>query len=103
MDEFMIEFEKALNSAATNSATFDVNAVINKVVDKNIDVKQDVDLTGNFANLFGDVEAVGSDTLADAEFSILTIENELSSIAVLAESATSTPIGVTWTSSTPLP
>ncbi|MEM9005306.1 MAG: hypothetical protein AAGE59_17505 [Cyanobacteria bacterium P01_F01_bin.86] len=83
----MVDFEKALNSTVTNSATFDVDAVINKVVDKDIDVQQNVELTGNFANLFGDVEAVGSNTLADAEFSILTIENELSSIAVLAESA----------------
>ncbi|MEM9005305.1 MAG: hypothetical protein AAGE59_17500, partial [Cyanobacteria bacterium P01_F01_bin.86] len=101
MDEFLVEFAKQLNSTAINAATFNVDAFIAKLVEKDIDVFQDVDLDGNFANLFGDVEAIGSNTLSDTEFSILTIANELSSISVLAESAAkgapptaATPIGV---------
>ena len=101
MDEFLVEFAKELNSTATNAATFVVDAFIAKLVEKDINVLQDIDLEGNFANLFGDVEAIGSNTLSDNEFSILTIANELSSISVLAESAAkgapptaATPIGV---------
>ena len=86
-----VSFTKNLFSSATNAATFTVNANIVKTVDKDINVFQDVDLTGNFANLFGDVEAIGANTLSDIEFSILTIEGELSSIAVLAESAAYNP------------
>ncbi|MEM9005307.1 MAG: hypothetical protein AAGE59_17510 [Cyanobacteria bacterium P01_F01_bin.86] len=82
-----VTFTKNLFSAATNAATFTVDASIVKTVDKDINVLQNVELTGNFANLFGDVEAIGANTLSDIEFSILTIEDELSSIAVLAESA----------------
>ena len=88
----MVEFAKTLNSAATNAATFDVDAGIVKTIDKLIEVFQDVDLEGNFANLFGDLEAVGSKTLSDLEFSILTIANELSSMSVLAESAATDPV-----------
>ncbi|MEM9567964.1 MAG: hypothetical protein AAF974_06610, partial [Cyanobacteria bacterium P01_E01_bin.34] len=91
-----------LTSTVANAANFNIDAFIAKLVEKDIDAFQDVDLDGNFANLFGDVEAIGSNTLSDTEFSILTIANELSSISVLAEStakvaplaAAATPIGV---------
>ena len=82
-----INFVKELNSQVTNAADFDVTADILKNINKDIDVNQDVDLEGNFANLFGDVEAMGEDTLTDMEFSIYTIANELSSMSVLAEAA----------------
>ena len=86
-----VTFTKDLISTATNAAFFTVDANINKVITKDIAVFQDVELTGNFANLFGDVEAIGANTLSDIEFSILTIEDELSSISVLAESAAYNP------------
>ena len=86
-----VTFNKDLFSSATNAASFFVDADIVKTIDKDILVTQDVELTGNFANLFGDVEAIGANTLSDIEFSILTIEDELSSISVLAESAAYNP------------
>ena len=84
-------FTKELNSTVTNAATFNVTADIFKNINKDINVNQDVDLRGNFANLFGDVEAMGPNTLSDMEFSIYTIANELSSMSVLAEAASYDP------------
>ncbi|MEM9154813.1 MAG: hypothetical protein AAGB13_07200 [Cyanobacteria bacterium P01_F01_bin.33] len=87
MDEFMFEFEKALSSVANNEANFDVDVNIDKEVDKTTTILQAVDLTGNSAILFADVEALGEATEVEVDTSILTIAGELSSISVFAESA----------------
>lgn len=84
-------FDKVLSSEANNSADFDVNVDIFKNVNKSTVITQDVDLTGNSAILFADVEAVGLATEVEVDASILTIANELSSISLFAESATVEP------------
>ncbi|MEM9154814.1 MAG: vWA domain-containing protein [Cyanobacteria bacterium P01_F01_bin.33] len=87
MNEFLFEFEKALTSVANNKANFDVDVDIDKEVDKATTILQTVDLTGNSAILFADVEAVGENTEVEVDTSILTIADELSSISIFAESA----------------
>lgn len=65
----------------------DVDVKVDKDIDIDIDVKSDVDLDGNTAELTLDVQAIGGDTDVEAIVTVLTVENELSSISLWAFSA----------------
>ena len=75
------KFDKKVNSEVNNAFNFDSKIDIDKV--KTVDVKIDAkaDVKGNIAELTFDAEAVGRDTLVEVEASILTVEDELSSVA----------------------
>ncbi|MEM9154815.1 MAG: hypothetical protein AAGB13_07210 [Cyanobacteria bacterium P01_F01_bin.33] len=85
------DFTKVLSSTANNAGNFDVDVDIDKDVDKKTSILQTVNLTGNSAILFADVEALGPNTEVEVDTSILTIAGEISSISVFAESAAFNP------------
>ena len=80
-------FDKVLNADINTDLDFDVNVDVDKNVDIDIDIDAAANVEGNSAQLTFDVEAFGIDTVAELEFSILTIEDELSSVAGFAVSA----------------
>jgi hypothetical protein len=65
----------------------DVDVDVEKDICIDIDVKSDVDLDGNTAELTLDVQAIGDNTDVEAIVSVLTVDNELSSISLWAFSA----------------
>lgn len=73
----------------------DYDADFETYVDTDLDVKTDVDICynvdvdidSNYAELLGDFEAVGKSTSVTVQTSVLTIENEMSSVIVNATSA----------------
>jgi hypothetical protein len=84
------EFEKDLDIDVDVELDFDVDVdvKVEKDIDIDIDVKSDVDLDGNTAELTLDVQAIGDNTDTEAIVSVLTVDNEMSSISVWAFSAT---------------
>ncbi len=84
------EFSKDLDITVDVDLNFDVDVDVSvkKDIDIDIDVKSDVDLNGNTAELTLDVQAIGYNTDVEAIVSVLTVENELSSISLWAFSAT---------------
>jgi hypothetical protein len=80
-DEF--EFEKDLDIDVSVDLDFDaeVKAEVEKEIDIDIDVYSDVELDGNTAELYFDVQAIGDDTDAQGVVSVLTVEGELSSLS----------------------
>jgi hypothetical protein len=84
------EFEKDLDIEVEVELEFDVDVdvKVEKDVDIDIDVTSDVDLDGNTAELTLDVQAIGDNTDVEAIVSVLTVDNEMSSISLWAFSAT---------------
>jgi hypothetical protein len=76
-----IELKKELETEIEFEFESEVDIKLDKNVDIKVDVKSDVDIDDNFASLTFDVEAIGDDTLAEADVSVLVIDNELSSVA----------------------
>ncbi len=83
------EFEKDLDIKVDVELDFDVDVDVDvkKDIDIDIDVKSDVDLDGNTAELTLDVQAIGDNTDVEAIVTVLTVDNELSSISLWAFSA----------------
>lgn len=84
------DFSKDLEIDVDINLDFDVDVNVDVSIDKCIDVTvtSDVDLDGNTAELTLDAQAIGDDTLVEAIVSVLTIDNELSSITLNVISAT---------------
>jgi hypothetical protein len=84
------DFEKDLEIDVDVDLDFDadVDVDVRKDVDIDIDVDSDVDLDGNTAELTLDVQAIGDNTDTQAIVTVLTVDNELSSISLWAFSAT---------------
>ena len=76
-----VGFTKELDSNIAADFEFDVDINIDKDSDVDVNVFSDANVDGNIAELAFDVEAYGVDTLVDGEISILTIEDQLSSVA----------------------
>jgi hypothetical protein len=74
------DFSKELDVDVEFDLNSDVDVEFNKDVDLDINVKQDVDLDGNFASATFSVEAIGTNTLAEADVHVLVIEGKLSSV-----------------------
>jgi hypothetical protein len=74
------EFEKEVDIEFDFDFESDVDVEFDKDVDVDIDVKSDVDLEGNFAQATFSAEAIGSDTIAEADVHVLVIEGKLSSV-----------------------
>jgi len=83
------EFDKELDIEVDIDLDFDVDVdvKVEKDIDIDINVKSDVDLDGNTAELTLDVQAIGDNTDVEAIVSVLTVDNELSSISLWAFSA----------------
>jgi hypothetical protein len=83
------EFEKDLEIDVDIDLEFDVDVDVDVNIDKCIDVSiySDVDLDGNTAELSLDAQAIGDNTLVEAIVSVLTVDNELSSITLNVISA----------------
>ncbi|MEL7035087.1 MAG: hypothetical protein AAFO04_05640 [Cyanobacteria bacterium J06592_8] len=62
---------------------FNVDIDVNADKDINADLDSDVDITGNFASLTGDATAIGEDTFAEVDFSVIATDG-LSEVAVTA-------------------
>lgn len=81
------EFEKEIDIEVEAEIDFDVDVEFDKDVDINVDVCADIDIDGNFASLVADVEAVGKDTLVEVDTAVLAVEDQLSSVTVVATAA----------------
>jgi hypothetical protein len=84
------EFEKDLEIDVDVDLEFDVDVDVDVDIEKcvDIDISSDVDLDGNTAELTLDAQAIGDDTLVEAIVSVLTVDNEMSSISLHVLSAT---------------
>jgi hypothetical protein len=84
------EFDKELDIEVDVDLDFetDVDVDVYKDVYIDIDVDSDVDLDGNTAELTLDVQALGDNTDVESIVSVLTVDNEMSSISLWAFSAT---------------
>ncbi len=80
-------FDKDLKVDVNFDIKFDTDIDLKKDVDVNVDINADADIKGNITNLTLDAEAIGSDTLVEADVGILTIENQLSSLTLVVISA----------------
>lgn len=83
------DFSKDLEIDVDIDLDFDVDVDVDVEIEKDIciDIYSDVDLDGNYAELTLDAQAIGSDTLVEAIVSVLTVEDELSSITLNVISA----------------
>ena len=80
MSDTEFEFEKEVEIEIEFDLDSDVDIKLDKDVDVDIKVDSDVDLDGNFASATFSVEAIGSDTIAEADVHVLVIEDKLSSV-----------------------
>ncbi len=83
------EFEKDLEIDVDIDLDFDVDVDVDVNIEKcvDIDISSDVDLDGNTAELTLDAQAIGDNTLVEAIVTVLTVDNELSSISLNVISA----------------
>ena len=83
------EFDKELDIDVEVDLDYevDVDVDVEKDICIDIDVTSDVDLDGNTAELTLDVQAIGDNTDVEAIVTVLTVDNELSSISLWAFSA----------------
>jgi hypothetical protein len=84
------EFEKDLEIDVDVDLEFDVDVDVDVEIEKCVDLNiySDVDLDGNTAEITLDAQAIGDNTLVEAIVSVLTVDNELSSISMNVISAT---------------
>ncbi|WP_372624828.1 hypothetical protein [Falsiroseomonas sp.] len=82
------EFEKEVDIKVDVDFDFDVDIELDKDVDIDIKVDSDVDLDGNFASATFSAEAIGDETVAEADVHVLVIEGELSSVDGVLMAAT---------------
>ena len=81
------EFNKDIDIAVSTDIDFDTDTDFNKEFDADISVASDTDVDGNLSTLTLDAEAVGTDTLVEADASVLTVEDQLSSVTLSVISA----------------
>ena len=74
------EFDKDIDIDIDFDLDSDVKIDLDKDVKVDVDVKSDVDVDGNFASATFSVEAIGYDTLAEADVHVLAVEDQLSSV-----------------------
>jgi hypothetical protein len=74
------DFAKTVDATIDFDLTSDVAIDLNKDVNLDVNVNQSVNLDGNFASATFSVEAIGTNTLAEADVHVLVIEGQLSSV-----------------------
>ncbi len=80
-------FFKLIDVDVNFDIKFDTNIDLDKDVDVDVKIDADADIKGNITNLTLDAEALGDDTLVEADVGILTVENQLSSLTLVVISA----------------
>jgi hypothetical protein len=75
-----VKFEKEIDIKIDFDFESDVDIKLEKDVNVDIKIEADADIKGNIATATFSVEAVGKDTLAEADVHVLAIEDELSSV-----------------------
>ena len=74
------EFDKEVDIDVEVELEFDTEIDLEKDVDVDVYIDADADVDGNIATLTFDVEAIGRDTLAEADVFVLAIEDEMSAV-----------------------
>ena len=75
------EFEKDVDIDVEVELEFDTEVDFDKNFDLDLCIDAKADVDGNIATLTFDVEAIGKDTLAEADVVVLAVENELSMVS----------------------
>ena len=87
MSDSDFEIETDVETAVSNDIDFDTDISFEKDVSTNVGVFSDVEVDGNLSTLTVDAEAIGSNTLVEVDSSVLSVENELSSVSLSIVSA----------------
>ena len=74
------EFEKDLDIDVDVNLDFDTDVDFDKDFDLELCIDADADVNGNIATLTFDVEAIGEDTLAEADVFVIAVEDTLSGV-----------------------
>lgn len=74
------DFAKTIDTTVDFDLTSTTDIDLNKDVSLDVNVDQSVNLDGNFASATFSAEAIGTNTLAEADVHVLVIEGELSSV-----------------------
>jgi len=75
------EFSKDIDLDVDVELDFDTEIDFDKDVNVDVCIDADADVHGNIATLTFDVEAIGEDTLAEADVAVLAVEDQLSSVS----------------------
>lgn len=79
--EFAITATKLIDTTVNTDITFDTTINFNKTFVADVNVVSFADVTGNIASATFEIEAVGVDTLAEQDVSVIAAEGQFSSIA----------------------
>lgn len=79
-DSVDLYFDKDLDISVDFDMKSDVDIKFDKDVDVDIKVDSHVDIDGNFAQATFSAEAIGDNTVAEADVHVLTIDGKLSSV-----------------------
>jgi hypothetical protein len=82
----VVTVDKAVNIDVGVTQDYDVTVDLNVNKDINATLDSVVSISGNFANLTGDVTATGNNTFSELDFSVITTGG-LSEVSVSATSA----------------
>ena len=80
------EYESNLEIDISADIQFDADITLDVYKDVDVDVDVNTYVEGNSAFLVADVQAIGKDTFVEVDASVVTIENQLSSITLHAVS-----------------
>ena len=75
-----VNFDKDIDIDIDVDVDLNVDIDFDKNVDVDIKIDADADVSGNIANVSVEAEAYGKDTLVEIDATVLTIENQLSSV-----------------------
>jgi hypothetical protein len=80
-EDIDITVEKDINVDVDFTQSFNTDINYDKLVNIDVDIDVNVDIEGNFAQATWDVQAIGTDTLAEIDLVVLAVENTLSHIS----------------------
>lgn len=81
-NDYDYDFDKDINVDIDTNLSWNTDIDFDKDVDVDIDINAYANVVGNIAQLTLDAEAIGYDSLVEVDASVLTVEYELSSIAL---------------------
>ncbi len=87
MTDHRFGFEKDIKVDVNFDIKFDTDVDLDKVVDVDVDVDADVQIDGNITNLTLDAEAMGDETLVEADVGLMAVGGQLSSLTLVVMSA----------------
>ena len=75
-----VDFDKDIKVDIDVDVDLDVKITFDKDVDVDIKIDADANVDGNIANVSVEAEAYGKDTLVEIDATVLTIQDQLSSV-----------------------